>query len=193
VNNVPASSRLVWVRRVALTLLLVDVVAFLIQGSNRPARPSLSPSPSATNTVTTTTPGPAGPTVSVTIIPAAGNGSPTSHCFLLANTPQQRAKGLMGRRSLDGYEGMAFVYAADSNDAYFMRNTLLPLGIAFFSQAGMFLSSAQMPPCPDTTVTCPQYSAAAPFRLALEARIGVLAAQGVGAGAVAHVGGPCSP
>ena len=180
-----------WVRRVALALLVVDVVAFLVQGANKPARPTLSPPPTATS-ATTTNPSPAGRAVTVTITPAPGHGSPSSHCFLLADTPQQRAKGLMGRRILGGYEGMAFVYDADSSDSYFMRNTLLPLGIAFFSQTGMFLSSAQMPPCPDTTITCPQYSAAAPFRLALEAPVGELASQGVGAGTVAHVGGPCS-
>ena len=190
-SNAPSSSRLVWVRRVALTLLVVDVVAFLVQGANKPARPSLSP-PSTATSATTTNPSPAGRAVTVTITPASGHGSPSSHCFLLADTPQQRAKGLMGRRVLGGYEGMAFVYGADSSDSYFMRNTLLPLGIAFFSQTGMFLSSAQMPPCPDTTITCPQYSAAAPFRLALEAPVGELASQGVGAGTVVHIGGPCS-
>lgn len=191
-SNAPLLSRIAWVRRVALTLLLVDVIVFLIQGTNRPARPSLSSSPPSTRPVTTTTATPASPAVSVTITPRPGHGSPSSHCFLVADTPQQRARGLMGRRDLGGYEGMAFVYTADSNDTFFMRDTLIPLGIAFFSQTGMYLSSAQMSPCPDSSVTCPQYSAAAPFRLALEAPVGRLSAQGVGSGATVQLGGPCS-
>ncbi len=191
-SNPAFSSRLAWVRRAALTLLLVDVVVFLIQGSNKPARPSLSTATSTTEVITTTTAGPAGRAVSVMITPMVGHGRPSSRCFLIADTPQERAKGLMGRPSLGGYEGMAFVYTADSSDTFFMRKTLVPLAIAFFSRTGVFLSSAAMPPCRDTTASCPQYSASEPFRLALEVPLGQLGTLGVGSGTVAHLGGPCS-
>ncbi len=174
----------------ALTLLVVDVVVFLIQGANRPARPSLSSSPPPTHATTTTT-NPTAAGVSVIVTPLAGHRSPSAHCYLVADTPAERARGLMGRRQLGGYEGMAFVYAADSYDSYYMRDTLLPLGIAFFSRTGMFLSSASMLPCPDTTASCPQYAAAAPFRLALEVPLGQVGVLG-GSGTVAHLGGPCS-
>ncbi|MDQ2725117.1 MAG: DUF192 domain-containing protein [Actinomycetota bacterium] len=186
------ASQLAWVRRVALTLLVIDVVVFVIQGANRPSRPSLSPWPPTTQAVTTTTARPAGTAVSVTITPPAGHGRPSTHCFLVADTPQERARGLMGRRNLGGYEGMAFVYPADSYDSFYMRDTPLPLGIAFFSRTGTFLSSASMPPCPDTTLSCPQYAPAAPFRLALEVPLGQLGVLGVGSGTGAHLGAPCS-
>ncbi|MDQ6840332.1 MAG: DUF192 domain-containing protein [Actinomycetota bacterium] len=194
-TDAPTPTRLPGVRRLALALLLVDVVAFLIQGANRPARPSLAPpTPVTQSAVPTTTPSTTlSAAASVTITPAVGQGRPSTRCFLVAATPQQRARGLMGRRSLGGYEGMAFVYTADSNDSYYMRSTLFPLAIAFFSRAGLFLSSASMLPCPATATSCPQYSAAGPFRLALEVPIGQLRALGVGAGTGAHLGGPCSP
>jgi hypothetical protein len=177
------------VGRAAVALLMVDVVAFLIQGANRPARPSLAPAAPTTAAV----PGGTGGTArSVFITPPPGTGRPSARCFLVAATPQQRARGLMGRRSLGGYAGMAFVYAGDSNDSFYMRDTLIPLDVAFFSPSGTFLSSAAMPPCPPTTVTCPEYAAAAPFRLALEVPLGHLGALGVGPGTVAQLGGPCT-
>lgn len=170
--------------------MLVDIVVFLVQGTNRPARPFLSSPARAAP------PGTTGPTglaaVSVTITPAIGQGTTSTRCFLLANTPDERARGLMGRRDLGHYEGMAFVYSADSYDAYYMRDTPLPLAIGFFARSGTFVSSAIMAPCPASTASCPQYSAAGPFRLALEVPIGRLGALGVAAGASAHVGGPCS-
>jgi uncharacterized membrane protein (UPF0127 family) len=173
------------VGRAAIALLLVDVVVFLIQGANRPARPSLAPAAPTTRSL------PGGTARLVMLTPPAGAGRPSTGCFLIADTPQERAQGLMGRRSLGGYAGMAFVYAADSSDSFYMRNTIIPLDVAFFSRSGTFLSSAAMPPCPATTITCPDYSAAAPFRLALEVPLGHLGDLGVGPGTVAHLGAPC--
>ena len=92
--------------------------------------------------------------------------------------------------SLGGYTGMAFVYTSPSFDAYYMRDTLIPLSIAFFTGSGTLVSSTTMPVCPDTVASCPIYEAAGVFRLALEVPAGKLAALGIGVGSTAHLGGP---
>lgn len=180
-------SRLTWVRRTAVVLFCVDVVAFVILGANWPARPTLgAPLVPTTSTVPVAITG-----VTVTLTPA-GALAATRHCFLVADTPAERARGLMGRRTLGGYTGMAFVYASPSNDSYYMRDTLIPLSIAFFTGAGAFVSSTTMAVCPASVLSCPLYAAAGLFRLALEVPAGRLGPLGVGAGTTAHLGGPCT-
>lgn len=170
------------ISRLALVLLVIDVVAFLAQGASRPARPFLAPP------TTTATEGSVYNTVTVVF-----GRDPTHHCFLLADTPMARRVGLMGRRSLGGYTGMVFAYPADSSDSYDMRDTLLPLSIAFFTSRGTFLSSTLMTPCPAGLARCPLYSASGPFRTAIEVPAGQLPVLGVGPGTAVHVGGPCAP
>lgn len=113
-------------------------------------------------------------------------------CGLLATTEAQREQGLMGRHDLGGYDGMVFRFPADSATAFYMRNTPIPLSVAFFDAAGRFVSSADMDPCPDKD-GCPLYQAAGPYRTALEVRRGGLVPIGVGHGASLVTGGTCVP
>ena len=114
-----------------------------------------------------------------------------NRCALLAQTSLQQARGLMGRKDLAGYDGMLFVYPADTNAAFFMKGTPLPLSIAWFDSGGRFVSSTDMEPCLDRP-DCPLFTAAAAYRYALEVKKGGLPALGVGQGAVLSVGGPCA-
>lgn len=52
----------------------------------------------------------------------------------LAASPQQRFMGLSFRPSLGENEGMLFVYSSEQNLIFTMRNTLIPLSIAFISK-----------------------------------------------------------
>lgn len=130
--------------------------------------------------------------VAFTVQPAPGLAamSPTEQCALLAATEAQRARGLMTVTDLKGYPGMVFRYSADSTGGYYMRNTPMPLSIAWFASDGTFVSSADMAPCDDRS-DCPISSASGPYRYAVEVPQGQLAALGIGPGAVLQLKGAC--
>ncbi len=130
--------------------------------------------------------------IGFTITPGPGLTAmtPAEQCALLAATEAQRARGLMTVTDLQGYPGMVFRYSADSTGGYYMRNTPMPLSIAWFAADGTFVSTADMQPCDDRT-DCPISSAAGPYRYALEVPQGQLASLGIGPGSVLKLHGVC--
>ena len=64
----------------------------------------------------------------------------------VARTPAQRERGLMHRRSLGNREGMLFVFEADQRLAFWMKDTPVPLSIAFLSSDGRILQLEDMEP-----------------------------------------------
>jgi uncharacterized membrane protein (UPF0127 family) len=112
-------------------------------------------------------------------------------CVAVADTEEQRERGLMGRTDLGGYDAMVFRFPTDTNDRFYMRNTPLPLSIAWFDAGGRFVSATDMEPCPDQP-GCPTFASAGPYRLAVEVRRGGLASAGLVAGSTVSVGGHCA-
>lgn len=82
-----------------------------------------------------------------------------------------RARGLMYVEDLESLAGMVFVWTDDSDSTFWMRNTVIPLDIAWFDARGRFVSETTMVPCPDDEV-CPEYAAGGAYRYALEVRAG---------------------
>ena len=111
----------------------------------------------------------------------AADGTVCEVCLLAALTPDQRATGLMyvTDPDLGGYDGMVFVFDADVSAGFWMRNTRLPLSIAYFDGDGVLVSTNDMEPCPDDEPNCPTYPASGPFRYAIEVPQGRLADIGV--------------
>jgi uncharacterized protein len=99
----------------------------------------------------------------------------------VAADPAARARGLMGRRRVPEGTGMVFLYPGDVAEAYWMKNTLVPLSIAFVAADGRVVSVAEMTPC--KADPCPSYPPAGPYRYAVELAAGSFAAAGVGPGA----------
>jgi uncharacterized protein len=123
------------------------------------------------------------------------DGEPIVLCVLVADTPDQRARGLMEVTDLGGYDGMLFRFETDSDGGFWMKNTVLPLSIAYLDADGAVVSTADMDPCPPGTDRCPSYPADGPYRQALEVEQGGLAPLGLEAGSPARleVAGPCQP
>jgi uncharacterized membrane protein (UPF0127 family) len=91
-----------------------------------------------------------------------------------AVTDGERAKGLMWRSALSGGEGMLFVYDRDIMMSFWMKNTLLPLSIAFISSRGEILEILDMEPQNTRPVKSQRYC-----RYALEVPQGWFAATGI--------------
>jgi len=95
----------------------------------------------------------------------------------VAATDTSRTIGLMMRERLAPNHGMVFVFEDKSQHCFWMRNTLLPLSIAFVDDDGTIVNIADMAPKSDAS-TCPQR----PVRYALEMDQGWFAKRGVTAG-----------
>jgi uncharacterized protein len=92
----------------------------------------------------------------------------------IAQTPQERAKGLMGRESLPPNHGMLFVFEAPQQQCFWMRNTPLPLTIAFIDAQGKITGFADMAPFSDQT-----HCSTVPVPYALEMEQGWFKKRGV--------------
>ncbi|HLB16544.1 MAG TPA: DUF192 domain-containing protein [Burkholderiales bacterium] len=96
----------------------------------------------------------------------------------VANTLPSRAQGLMFRKSLAANQGMLFVFPDIGPQCMWMRNTYVPLSVAFIDEAGVILNIADMKPQTEDS-----HCAAKPARYALEMNQGWFAAKGIKPGA----------
>jgi uncharacterized protein len=95
----------------------------------------------------------------------------------LARTDQQQEIGLMMRAEMATHEGMLFVFRDKAPRCFWMRNTLLPLTIAFIDDDGRIVNLADMKPRSEDS-----HCAAKPVRFALEMNQGWFAKRNIAAG-----------
>lgn len=103
----------------------------------------------------------------------------------LAQTPQERSKGLMGRESLAAGSGMLFQYQEQQSPdhSFWMYQTLIPLDIAYLDERGVIGNIRHMEPCaPSNGTNCPGYPAGVEFTVAVEMSAGFFAAHGIDSG-----------
>jgi uncharacterized membrane protein (UPF0127 family) len=96
----------------------------------------------------------------------------------VASTFETRAQGLMFRKYLGPNEGMLFVFPQAEAQCMWMKNTLIPLSVAFMDAQGKIVTIAEMKPQTENS-----HCAAAPAKFALEMTGGWFAAKGIKAGA----------
>ena len=84
----------------------------------------------------------------------------------VADSSEERRVGLKGVDDLAGNDGMVFVFDGEQDGSFWMKDTLIPLSIAFWGDDGRLLDILEMEPC--TADPCPTYSARAPYTHALE-------------------------
>jgi uncharacterized membrane protein (UPF0127 family) len=82
---------------------------------------------------------------------------------------------------------MVFAYAGVSSGGYWMRDTPMPLSIAWIDADGRVVATADMEPCLDAGASCPNYEPGGEYRWALEVPQGGLGAFGLGEGATLAV------
>ena len=81
----------------------------------------------------------------------------------VARTPDQRAIGLMNRPAMPTNDGMLFVFDQPGQQCFWMKNTLLPLSIAFLADDGSIVNIEDMKP-----QSLDSHCSAKPVRFALE-------------------------
>ena len=102
----------------------------------------------------------------------------------IADTPESRQLGLMNRPSLPDDAGMLFVFESTSRLAFWMRNTLIPLSVAFIDEQWKIVDIQDMRVGPNPqTGQIEIYESAQPSRYALEVNQGLFARRGIGVGA----------
>jgi uncharacterized membrane protein (UPF0127 family) len=103
----------------------------------------------------------------------------------LAVTSSERSRGLMGRNSLGPKDGMAFLFFKQTQAGFWMKDTSIPLSIAFFDNKGKILKIMDMAACEQTT--CPVYRPGVKYFGALEVNKGALQREGVEVGDTIHL------
>lgn len=165
-----------------MTILLIAVAVLIAD----PASPTATTTTTTSGAVVDPTLGPpADPSLTTTtgavVIPTTGPAADPFAAFeratvkisgevwlvAIASEPHQWIQGLMFVTDLGDLDGMLFVWEEDTTGPFWMKDTLLPLDIAFFDADGTLVDLLSMEPC--TTDPCPVYEAAGPYRYALEA------------------------
>ena len=95
----------------------------------------------------------------------------------VARTGEERAVGLMGRTSLGKEEGMFFIFEDEGVHGFWMKNTLLPLSIAFIDREGKIMWIADMQP-----LTLSTHNPPGPVLYAMEMNKGWFAKNGIKVG-----------
>ena len=111
---------------------------------------------------------------------SVGDTERLDRCVWVADTSDERRRGLMGVTTLGAADGMLFVQEQPTSGAFWMKGTLIDLSIAFFDQDGVLLDATNMSPCLASNGNdCPRYQTPANYVFALEVAEGDLAELGI--------------
>jgi uncharacterized membrane protein (UPF0127 family) len=126
----------------------------------------------------------------VTVQVTDAEGGRRTPCMWSADTESERARGLMQVEHLEGADGMVFVYDRPTSSSFWMKDTLIPLSIAYVDADGDWVGAQDMEPCPPGT-DCPLYPPPGEFVLAIEVPQGGLVDLGLVPGSRVELGDAC--
>ncbi len=122
------------------------------------------------------------PDESTTIAIIGANGERTEVEVEIADDTAEQRRGLMERTELAENAGMLFVFDREEPRSFWMRNTLIPLSIAYIASDGRIVDIQDMQPLDETS-----HPSAEPAQYALEVNQGFFAERGIEAGNVVEV------
>jgi uncharacterized protein len=120
-----------------------------------------------------------GPSGLRTLVIEASGGKEVEVRVEVADDLAEQAKGLMDRTTLGENRGMLFVFPEERELSFWMKNTLIPLSIAFIDSESRIIDIQEMKPLDDEP---PHYVSAEPARYALEVNRGFFEERGVRVG-----------
>ena len=100
----------------------------------------------------------------------------------VVDTPEERGRGLMFRESMPENQGMLFVFEQEGQYSFYMRDTPLPLSIAFIEGEGDIIEIEDMQPLTEDLHTPDE-----PYLYAVEANQGWFDRHGISAGAAVRI------
>lgn len=124
--------------RVASFVLAVGALLLAVSCSSRETAPSALGSPTPATL----------PTARIAILGPDGRAYPL--LVEVAATPEDRQRGLMFRRELDENAGMLFIFPEETRTSFWMKDTYLPLTIAFLGADGRILAVVDGKPLDET-------------------------------------------
>lgn len=157
-------------RLTTITLALATLLAMSIPAFAQSEGASGPEIPAATETGTS-------PLPIATITTSAGERVPVE--VEVADTDAERQTGLMGRTALPENAGMLFVFEGEQTLSFWMRDTFIPLSIAYIDAEGRIVDIQDMQPLDDVP---PHYVSAEPAQYALEVNQGFFTERGVAVG-----------
>ncbi|MDJ0925215.1 MAG: DUF192 domain-containing protein [Acidimicrobiia bacterium] len=175
-------------RALVLAVVVVAAVGCSASSDPEPTAPASSTSrlptttavtsSSTTTTTSTTDPPPQAPAVPDQLVGVATTIVSLDGRQLLvavADTPQLRRNGLMFVEDLVDLDGMLFLFESETSTGFWMKNTVIPLDIAFFDDGGRYVDGFAMEPCDSSP--CPTYFPEGSYRYALEMAAGTMPAD----------------
>ena len=156
---------------VVLTLLLAGCGGTQVDTDTRSQEtPRATGTPAAEKDTTS------GPSGLQTLTIDASGGEKVEVRVEIADNLFEQAKGLMYRKALGENRGMLFVYPDERELSFWMKNTLIPLSIAYIDSDGHIVDILDMKPLDDER---PHYVSSEPVQYALEVNRGFFEERGV--------------
>ena len=162
-----------------MRILGLVLLTLLIAGcAQTPERSDADPSQTTSGTTAKATKTAQASRLPTVTIDASGSGEVRVRVEI-ADDDFERGRGLMYRTALAENRGMLFVYEVEQKLSFWMKNTHIPLSIAFMDAEGRIVDIQDMEPLDDDP---PSYVSAEPARYALEVNQGFFEERGVKVG-----------
>ena len=174
--------------QVAFPALLFTLLLFVAGCGGEESSTTEEDAPSTTAPVQTTTEATQNTTVasapgeSTTVAIIGTNGERSEVEVEIADDEAEQRRGLMERTELDENAGMLFVFDREAPRSFWMRNTLIPLSIAYIASDGRIVDIQDMQPLDETS-----HPSAEPAQYALEVNQGFFAERGIEVGDVVEI------